>query len=279
MNKIMEKSYIGYILLEYLGTPLLAELINFVTAVVGLAALVWGIHAIRKELMLRGADAACGFLAQLKANLANLQLAAYSPGGSRKVWHSVFISFCDVSVINNLKIPVGDVRFAGDKSNDADKNYDWLVFEECAKKTLKMFDSSNGQMPLSKAMFINFIDLQMILQDMLVCKKHKLQMQKHKLYCSKEYIAGPVDSEDSVKTEMNTFDKLIGEISDDIDIKTQKLMRRMWRRLKTKRELLSAVVSWGKELYVSFKESYVLSKVHNMGNCFGHKHSADSADR
>lgn len=191
-------------------------------------------NVIRKELQLRSADAVCGFLAQLKANLTNLQRAAYSPGSSREVWHSVFLSFCDATEkINIMKLrPEGDVCFAGDKSNDVAENHDWKKFEKCANKTLELFHTSSGQVPLSKEMFNNFGDIQMILQDMLICKKHKLQMQQHELHCSKVYTKGPVGSKDSIEAEMKNFDKLTNDIITDIDNKTEKLLGELWDRLK-----------------------------------------------
>jgi len=218
--------------IECVGTSLSIEIISLITALIGLITLIWGIKTIRNDLKLRSADAVCGFLAQLKAQLIILQQVAYTPGGSRKIWHSVFISFCNDNIIEDINIPEGDKHFSGFINCNNKDNHDWLIFRKCAKKILELFEVSNGQVPLSKTMYENLGDLQMLLIDMLKCKKYKIQMQQHKLKCSDKYNEGPVGSIESVNTEMENLDILINNIIREVDEKTQKLMNCLWKRLK-----------------------------------------------
>jgi len=225
----------------------LADPINLVTAILGFAALVfglpWGVNIIRKELKLRSADAACGFLAQLKASVANLQRAAYYPGVTKCVQTSVFFSFCSENERSELGKSNDGVIFRGSRNGGEIDNLDWQRFEACAQTVLTLFETSNGQMPLSKKMFLSFGDIQMILRDMLICKKHKLQMQRHKLHCSQDFVPGPIGSKESVESERADFDMLLGCIIAEIDKKTEKLMEDLWERLNSKSDKYCSVCS------------------------------------
>ncbi|MCL2811247.1 MAG: hypothetical protein FWD25_05075 [Clostridia bacterium] len=231
-----------FVVADILGVSFTTELIKLVTATIGVVALIWGVDAIRKELQLRGVDAACGFLARLTASLKNLQRTAYTPGGSKEskeARHSVFISFCSEKEKKALRVGSPDACFAGDQKAlaDTDENSHWRLFEDCAQKILTLFDESCGQVPLSENMFYDFGDLYMVLQDMLTCKKHKVQMYRHKLHNYPEnYERIAIGSEKMVNDERLAFDKLIEGIIDEANKRTKTLLGRLWSKLQADEE-------------------------------------------
>jgi len=215
-----------------------AELIKYVTAVIGFSALIWGVDAIRKEFLLRGVDAAVGFLARLTASLKNLKRVSYYPGtypddpSTAKAERSVFVSFCDERERDDF-IGKANPSFSGVRKANAapEDNEDWKLFEVSATKTLELFEVSDGQLPLSKKMFDNFRDLYMLLQDMLAHKKENMQMKRHTLHCINGVPDEYIGSESSVRDEMAGFVMLINAIITEADEKTERLLGEMWKEL------------------------------------------------
>ena len=127
------------------------EEIDFASSVIGLISSIISFcilfvgAMIINELRLRGVDAICGFHARLKANLKKLKkTASLSDGVDFSAEKSVFLYFSQ-QYIREMLEKRNSSYFVGDKDR---------LFIPLIESTIELFTKSDGQVPLSKKMYL-----------------------------------------------------------------------------------------------------------------------------
>jgi len=196
------------------GLPFLdfaGSFLVLIASIISLIAVIRGLIII-KELEMKGFDAICSFYAKLKSNLEQLlsrvsieKTINYSNG-----YASAFIKYC-TPVERNIFI---EKAIAKNKKCFNEEN--WNTFKESIKNTINIFNSSDGQIPLSKNMDKNLAVLRSSLLeiDMLnpdTCTFNSLEL---------------------VRDKHENFLANIKSIIDEIDLITPKLMSEFWSKIK-----------------------------------------------
>ena len=172
---------------------------------------ILGVIAIN-EMHLRGLDAVCGFYARLKANLQTLEKCSYKGDFNKfEETKSIFayIIGCDKSI------------FIDD---------DMVRFRESASRTITLFESSNGQVPLNKEMYKDIGDLILILNDIIFALAQNIKYTAHYQQPGENILQS-----NNILDEHKYFMDIIGNITSDIDRCSEKMFggfRGLWKKYK-----------------------------------------------
>ena len=202
--------------------PMATESLKLLSGVIGLVVLIIGVRLIN-DLYLRGVDAICGFHAMLGAQLKRLERVAWQLGKTKKEnaqpQHSVFMHFCNDKTKEELE--------------KADRPFEDIdAFISCVNDVIQIFEKSGGQVPLSPRMYDEMKRLHLTLLDIAAVSNLGISLVLDSMDPSSSVLASPKDVSDKAKA----FDKNINSILKEIDVRTEKMLKRLWRKLKTKKE-------------------------------------------
>jgi hypothetical protein len=190
---------------------------GLVTAVISLILIVKGVQIIKeiqKELHLKGFDAICGFHARLVSSLKTLKrLCSAIPNKkqslkSKEEHFSVFLWFCIREQRNNLL-----------SQSDAFKEEYLTRFKAQAEKVFNLFNTSEGQIPLSEKHFSN---LTKIYTELEVIVNHQKDDPINN-------ILTPI----MIVERHNEFENIIDEIINETEEKTKRLLSDFWKKLES----------------------------------------------
>ncbi|MDR0490937.1 MAG: hypothetical protein LBH28_06805 [Oscillospiraceae bacterium] len=189
--------------------------ISLVVAVISWIVIKKGLEAIRelkKELRLKGLDAVCGFHAQLASNLKTLKqhcavygkesLKSGSSPENDESHKTAFLWFADMNTRTTLLA-----------RNDSFEETHFTVVRKCAENTIRLFNSSDGQLPLSPNMLHKFRSLYSELERFVYYDP-----------CSPTNAL----SAGRIVVEHKKFISIINAIIKEIDKKTPKMLKGFW---------------------------------------------------
>ena len=164
------------------------------------------IRELRKELRLKGFDSICGFHAKLKSNLKTL--IRYC-----SVYAKETITFDEIHQTAFLWFAIGNNRNILLKRENPFDGDLFFKFKEHAGKTIDLFNTSDGQLPLSADMLTLFETLYSSLEDIVSYSE-----------INNTNTLGLLD----IPEHHNKFILNINEIIDEIDKKTPEMLKNFW---------------------------------------------------